>query len=67
MIFYLVVDEFYVSLCPGGLSYRSRDWEESPGRVEQCTVESADRRGVYARVTENNRRRSAQYFTGDYL
>ena len=51
----------------GGLSYRSSDWEESPGRVEQCTVESTDRRGVYARVTENNRRRSAQYFTGDYL
>ena len=34
-------------------------WEESPGRKEQCTVESTDRRGVYARVTENNRRSSA--------
>lgn len=50
--------EFFLPLCPGGLSYRSRNWEESPGRKGQCTVESTDRRRVYARVTENYRRRS---------
>ena len=59
--------EFFLPLCPGGLSYRSRNWEESPGRKGQCTVESTDRRRVYARVTENYRRRSAQYFTGENL
>lgn len=35
---------FFITLRPGGPSYRSRNWEESPGRIGHCTVESTDRR-----------------------
>lgn len=35
---------FFVPLRLGGPSYRSRNWEESPGRKGHCTVESTDRR-----------------------
>ena len=37
--------------------YRSRNWEESPDKIGQCTVESTDGRKFVQGVTENNRLR----------